>query len=312
MIDVITRSATIQARSLHMLNVLKHALYAGQVNFAEFSEYPVIQSATIITQGLEMLRQERPDIVFFCPDILDAKTSKWTISSFIKKFRGLSEVPLVVFTQEYNEEEKAASSGADGYLLLGTQDNLTYLVGYIEIADSAREETKNLLAQWESLEQSYQESWTIDPSWADFPSMEETLSTILGKLQQTPLPSYQRANESLEQTTRRLARKYGSDKVLESARQVAQEMNGETAEIPHGAIRHADACRKFKISDSLLSTWIKRGQVTVVKRLGRGQVFVNESDVETMATRRVGRARNMLEQAKKIVAEAEADFIPSA
>jgi len=105
---------------------------------------------------------------------------------------------------------------------------------------------------------------------------------------------YQRAHETLEQTMRRLSHKYGNTLMLNIAEGLAQGEGGTTdASIPDHAIRHNAACKKYHVSSGLLSTWIKRGQVKVLKRLGQ-QVFIDERDIHALVNKRLARAEKVL------------------
>jgi hypothetical protein len=75
-----------------------------------------------------------------------------------------------------------------------------------------------------------------------------------------------------------LMHEFGAEEVLATAKQVAEEA-------PQGGIRFTDACEKFNIRPALLSDWIRKGQVRVLKRPSRKLVFVSLDDLKERVER---------------------------
>ena len=74
---------------------------------------PII--ATTGTGGLELVKEESPDLVLLRPDFPDK-----SLSEIIRELRAFSDVPLVVLNHQINELEPvtALEAGADEYIQL--------------------------------------------------------------------------------------------------------------------------------------------------------------------------------------------------
>ena len=91
--------------------------------------------------GLELVKEETPDLVLLRPDFQDK-----TLSEVIRELRNFSDVPLVVLNHPTNDLESvtALEAGADGYIELPCElSELTFMVSSLMRRSGSRKSGKS-------------------------------------------------------------------------------------------------------------------------------------------------------------------------
>lgn len=134
--------------------------------------------ATTGTRGLELVKEESPDLILLRPDFPDK-----SLPEIIRELRAFSDVPLVVLNHQTNELEPvtALEAGADEYIQLPCElSELTFKVWSLMRRNGSRKpgKTKETLVSGDL---------TVDPSTHEVTLRDQRLSLTPAEFQLTYL-----------------------------------------------------------------------------------------------------------------------------